>query len=229
MQLFGLFTRVDFWIYVMMAVLFITGLIYCIFPVRRNQSVLNRARLELVVKRSDGTYVYDYPEFLNCRSLNECWARFISNLNEMRESNGVCEISDFINSQTVIHIPGHSAYGEMLPGLLTTLGILGSFYGIVQGLSGLDLSTTETMNSSILVLISGMKTAFNTSIVGALLAVIFQLLRRFTISGAEHSMRAFVRACRSEITAQLTFDAAVMKTLNAILDELKAGKTSGRT
>ena len=128
---------------------------------------------------------------------------------------------DFINPQTAIHEPGHSAFGEMIPGFLTTLGIVGSFYGIVRGLSTLDLSTTETMSLSIAVLISGMRTAFNTSIVGAILALIFQILRRITIGNAERTLKTFVRACQTEIMAMMTSDAALMQTLHAILAELR--------
>ena len=139
----------------------------------------------------------------------------------MRKNNSVCEVYDFINPQSAIHGPGHSAYGSMIPGLLTTLGIVGSFYGIVKGLSTLDLSTTESMSLSIGILISGMRTAFNTSIVGAILALIFQILRRIIIGSAERTLRAFISKCQTEMMSMLTPDATLMQTLHAILAELR--------
>ena len=217
----NLIKRVDFWIYVVMAVIFILGLVKCIFPVRRIQRSLRRSRARLTARRSDGSYEYFNPEFLGCKKVNDCWARFLSNLELMKKNNSACEVEDFINAQTMIYEPGHAPFGQMIPGVLTTLGIVGSFYGIVTGLSTLDLSTTETMSQSISVLISGMRTAFNTSIVGAVLALVFQLIRRVTVGSAEQSLRIFIKSCQTEITAMLTPEATLMQTLYAILAELR--------
>jgi hypothetical protein len=185
------------------------------------QSALGKASKELGTRRPDGSYLYSSPDFLKCDALNEHWKRFLSNLELMRKNNATCEVYDFINPSTAIHEPGHSAYGEMIPGMLTTLGIVGSFYGIVRGLSTLDLTTTETMSQSIATLIAGMRTAFNTSIVGALLALAFQILRRITINSAEHTLKIFINNCQSDIMAMLTPDASLMQTLHAILAELR--------
>ena len=214
-------TRVDSWIYFTMAVIFITGVLICLIPIKRIEKCLGKAEKMLGERRTDGSYLYNSPDFLKCRALNGCWRRFLSNLELMRKNNGVCEVYDFINPQTAIHSPGHSAYGAMVPGLLTTLGIVGSFYGIVKGLSTLDLSTTESMSLSIGVLISGMRTAFNTSIVGAVLALIFQVLRRITIGSAEKALKSFISKCQMEILSMLTPDATLMQTLHAILAELR--------
>ena len=217
----SLFMRVDFWIYFVMTVIFFTGILLCLITVKKIQTALKKAERRLGERRADGSYFYNSPDFLNCKSLDECWKRFLSNLDLMRKNNGACEVYDFINPQSVIHGPGHSAYGAMIPGLLTTLGIVGSFYGIVKGLSTLDLSTTESMSLSIEILISGMKTAFNTSIVGAILALIFQILRRAVIGSAEKTLRIFIGKCQTEIMAMLTPDATFMQTLHAILSELR--------
>ncbi|MDO4634065.1 MAG: MotA/TolQ/ExbB proton channel family protein [Eubacteriales bacterium] len=213
--------RVDFWIYVTMGIIFTSGLFLCIFPILRNREALEDARKALGIRGADGRYHYMSEDFLRRKSLNPVWKRFLSNLELMKKNNAACEIYDFINPQTMIHEPGHSAFGEMVPGMLTTLGIIGSFYGIVRGLSSLDLSTTETMSFSIAVLISGMRTAFNTSIVGAVLALVFQLIRRMTIRHAESTLRKFIDDCRTEIMQQLTPDATMMQTLHAILTELR--------
>lgn len=216
-----LFLRIDFWIYLTMGVIFLSGVLLCLLPVRKTQRALAKAEKKLGDRRPDGSYFYASPEFLRGTVLEDCWRRFLSNLELMRKNNAVCEVYDFINPQTAIHGPGHSSYGEMIPGILTTLGIIGSFYGIVKGLSTLDLSTTETMSLSIATLISGMRTAFNTSIVGAVLALIFQLLRRMVVGSAERTLKLFVGACQNEIMSLLTPDATLIQTLHAILAELR--------
>lgn len=214
--------RVEFWIYAAMACIFVSGVLLCVLPVLRVRRALRRGCAALSKRRTDGSYLYDHPDFLHCKALDAYWARFVSNLRTLRRSNGACEVGDFINHRTAIQEPGHAAYGDMIPGVLTTLGILGSFYGIVRGLSTLDLATSESMSQSIVVLISGMRTAFNTSIAGAVLAISFQLLRRLTIGRAERTLRAFVSGCQTQTAELLTPDATAMQTLHAILDELRA-------
>lgn len=66
----------------------------------------------------------------------------------------------------------HHAFSQYTPTLLTTLGILGTFFGIVAGLLGFDVGDID---GSISALLEGMKTAFTTSLVGMLLAVTYKV------------------------------------------------------
>lgn len=210
------------WIYVTMAVIFLLGVWLCIRPMMQVGRALKRAEKKIGSRRTDGSHIYDIPNFLNCKWLNHSWACFLANLDAMKKSNGSCSVSDYINPRTAIQEPGHGAFGGMIPGVLTTLGILGSFYGIVQGLSMLDLTSSETMGASIAVLIGGMRTAFNTSIVGAVLALVFQLWRRLVSELTGRSLSRFVQTCDSQICASLSGEAAMSRTMHAILTELRA-------
>ncbi|MCV6614928.1 MAG: MotA/TolQ/ExbB proton channel family protein [Cellvibrionaceae bacterium] len=66
--------------------------------------------------------------------------------------------------------PGFVQY---TPTLLTSLGILGTFCGIVAGLLGFDIGNID---GSIDKLLMGMKTAFTTSLVGMGLSILFKML-----------------------------------------------------
>lgn len=59
---------------------------------------------------------------------------------------------------------------DSIPAIFTTLGILGTFAGIYQGLYEFDV---ENITESIPTLLEGLKTAFITSIVGIVLSIIF--------------------------------------------------------
>lgn len=67
----------------------------------------------------------------------------------------------------------HHAFTQYAPTLLTTLGILGTFFGIVAGLLAFDV---ESIDDSIGGLLNGMKTAFLTSLVGMLLSILYKVL-----------------------------------------------------
>lgn len=64
-------------------------------------------------------------------------------------------------------------FTQYTPTLLTTLGILGTFFGIVAGLLAFDVSDID---GSIEGLLSGMKTAFITSLVGMFLSIVYKVL-----------------------------------------------------
>lgn len=58
---------------------------------------------------------------------------------------------------------------EQIPSLLSTLGVLGTFYGITEGLVGFDSSD---LNTSIPLLLNGLKTAFFTSLAGMISSLV---------------------------------------------------------
>ncbi len=64
-------------------------------------------------------------------------------------------------------------YIENAPNLMTSMGIIGTFTGIVIGLVAFDVNQID---SSIPELLAGLKTAFVTSLVGMIAAVIFKAL-----------------------------------------------------
>jgi len=65
---------------------------------------------------------------------------------------------------------------KAMPATYTGLGILGTFMGFSAGLSGFDTTSTQTMQDSIRSLLAGINTAFNTSIVGVALSIIFNFI-----------------------------------------------------
>ena len=67
----------------------------------------------------------------------------------------------------------HAGFTNYTPTLLTSIGILGTFTGIIIGL--LDFDTTN-IDSSIGPLLNGLKTAFITSLAGMLLSIIYKAI-----------------------------------------------------
>ena len=67
----------------------------------------------------------------------------------------------------------HHSFTNYTPTLLTSLGILGTFTGIISGL--LDFNTTD-INNSVGPLLEGLKTAFITSLAGMLLSIIYKVV-----------------------------------------------------
>ncbi|KJS34414.1 MAG: hypothetical protein VR70_17760 [Rhodospirillaceae bacterium BRH_c57] len=72
--------------------------------------------------------------------------------------------------------PRSGALGRMAPGVLTSLGVLGTFAGIFVGLMEFDVSAIDR---SVPLLLEGMKLAFLTSLVGISTAILFKVLQPF--------------------------------------------------
>lgn len=86
----------------------------------------------------------------------------------------------------------HARFVQHAPNLMTSLGILGTFVGIVIGLLGFDVTSIDT---SIRQLLEGMKTAFITSLAGMLSSIIFKSLANWKFAAKRE-----VSAAPEEVT-----------------------------
>ena len=67
---------------------------------------------------------------------------------------------------------------EVIPNVFVTLGLLGTFMGIAYGLSKFS-TDPDAIKSSIKILLDGLKSALNTSIVGICLSLIFSIIVKY--------------------------------------------------
>ena len=103
------------------------------------------------------------------------------------------DISDFYNSDYLDEI-GSTGICDLISGTMTGLGILGTFLGLVLGISGFDTTTTDAITSSISGLLGGMGTAFFTSIAGVLLSLSFSYIHKIEYNRANKGLEDFVTA-----------------------------------
>lgn len=89
------------------------------------------------------------------------------------------------------------------PTLMTSLGILGTFIGIVIGLMYFD---TDDIDGSIPALLEGLKTAFITSVLGLIAAISFNIFNTLFLTGiaAKRNAKAAAQASDSEVKEDIT-------------------------
>lgn len=109
----------------------------------------------------------------------------------LRKTNSPCDIGDYIGEYEINNYT-HRRLVEMVPDILTSLGILGTFVGLVWGLRGFDPVSYEAMASSITSLVDGIKVAFITSIYGITLSMAFSYWLRGALSGVSESLDNFL-------------------------------------
>ncbi len=178
-------------VYGMTALIFIFGVVKCIYPVYRNSTLLNRAVAKL--ERTSGSKkkpVWQEPRFLG-RALRPDWQRFLLNADQLDLRGLPCNTEEYINEDSVVYKPGHAQVAEVLPSLLTSLGILGTFIGMMEGLTNMNFADSSTTISSIPTLLDGMRFAFATSVVGITCSIVFNVVYHVVKGRAFKSLDAF--------------------------------------
>ncbi len=87
-----------------------------------------------------------------------------------RKSAAGCNITDFLNFDQLTENLS-VRFCQILPGLMTAMGILGTFLGLAIGLTNFDFSSSQSLGESIQIFISGINIAFYTSIYGIVISI----------------------------------------------------------
>lgn len=181
-------------VYAAIAIVTLIGFCKCIYPQFRNAGLLNRAVVKLEKSTAKGERpLWRETRFLG-RSMRNEWQQFLLNAAQLDLRGMPCDIREYVNEETVIEKPGHSQLAELIPGLLTSLGILGTFMGLMQGLTSVDFTNAEGTIQSIPQLLSGMKFAFATSVAGIACSLVFNMLNRIAYGRAVSALDNFEEA-----------------------------------
>lgn len=177
-----------------MTVLYLAGMLGGMFRVEGIGQALHRGKEELTgifktpgkVKNESLVYlkgIFDH-KYLDGR-LDD----FVDGMNQAKE--GIGEIEDYINEDDIdLHV--HKRILEMIPDIFTSLGILGTFIGLVWGLKNFEPSSYETMTNSVSSLVAGIKVAFLTSIYGIAFAIIYTSGMKSVFSDMNEKLQPFL-------------------------------------
>ena len=140
----------------------------------------------------------------DCNSeLTEVWQEFQNSLitrqpNENQEKivYKTDEAAFFFSEDRLLGQYMNLRFWNSVPALLVGLGILGTFVGLVWGLlpfSNIDFQQTENIRSAIQALLSGVSTAFVTSVWGMLLSLLFNWIEKSCIGWISRKIAALQR------------------------------------
>lgn len=182
-------------VYAAIGIVTLIGVCKCLLPLYGVTHALRRAikRLQDEAGQNRELPVWQENRFMG-RRLKGCWMRFLQNAEQLDRRGLPCNVEDYINDDTVTHGPGNATLAELIPSLLTSLGILGTFMGMTAGLAGLDTTSTEQMMTGINTLLSGMQFAFGTSVAGVSCSLVFNMLNRIAQGSSYRAIDDFVSA-----------------------------------
>lgn len=123
------------------------------------------------------------------RYLDDKMQAFTDTISQSQE--GIGDIEEYLNEEDVDeHI--HKRLLEMVTDIFTSLGILGTFVGLVWGLKNFEPSNYEAMTTSVASLVDGIKVAFLTSIYGIAMSIVYSCGMKSEYSSLTSNLQSFL-------------------------------------
>lgn len=144
-----------------------------------------------------------------------------------KSSDGMdCDVEDYIFESELLESCNYNVCTQVA-GILTALGILGTFLGLVLGLRSFDFSNADQMTSSVEALVGGLNVAFYTSIYGVTLSILYNIIFRRITTGLTQELNHFYDAFNSALepvsqkamAERMDSRQAENKDIKALLDE----------
>jgi len=133
-------------------------------------------------------------EIMTSPKLRHCWAEFAESLHPQTSPDefgqervvrwrSTVPAEVFFNVETLIAVELRTEYFKHQPGILTGIGIIGTFAGLLRGLSNFSVSSDpETVRASLDTLIHGVIEAFYVSASAITLAMITTFLEKLIVT-----------------------------------------------
>ncbi len=187
--------------YAFLAIMFVLVVVFNRLGIHRLQILTDDLETaETVLGKLSGLYTLPSRTGVKFRinSVDEDWKRFAK---DWESSSGMdCGLEEYINEQELLEVT-HAGLCSMVPGFLTSLGILGTFVGLVTGLGGINFADYDVMTKSVEGLVGGLYVAFYTSIYGISLSIVYNFAFRYFSSGLSMRLERFYDAFHEKFQA----------------------------
>lgn len=116
-----------------------------------------------------------------------------------------CDIEDYIGCDLIDAVI-HRDRLNQVAGVMTGLGILGTFIGLSLGLQSFNTGSTAEITNSIEPLMDGIKVAFHTSVYGMIFSLVFNFVYKRILDDAESAVRDFLSAYKKYVMPDTATD-----------------------
>ena len=158
-------------------------------------------------------YVQNKDEIFHDRRLLKQFKDYKLELDRISENGNSfykCDIEDYIGYDLIDTVI-HNNMLSQVPGVMTGLGILGTFIGLSLGLQNFNTGTTAEITGSIEPLMNGIKVAFHTSIYGMIFSLVFNYVYKKRLDDAENSLNYFLRNFKKYVLPDTEKESANMQ------------------
>ncbi len=225
--------------------LIIIGILFIISSVSFGR--LNRAtydledamiRLQKEYKEADGKNLWgnyrDNTKVFEEGELQDAFNKYRLRVKSAKTRRGAassCDLGEYINEDLIDRI-GMNFFNSGVPGMLTGLGILGTFLGLSMGLGAFSGDDIFAISDNVGFLLSGMKVAFHTSVYGIFFSLVFSIAYRSIMSDAYETLNDFLDVFRQtaqpialkedeNLATMLVYQAGMANSLKQMLEMMK--------
>ena len=134
----------------------------------------------------------DVANILRGKPFKHLWDEYSDTLHELRKaSNGPVVLTEvratvpaemFFTREVLVDSRLFDDFTRHLPGVLTGLGIIGTFAGLLEGLSRFDATTSATAVAGLKPLLNGVAHAFTASAIAIACAMVVVFISRLTLA-----------------------------------------------
>ncbi|MEZ4460835.1 MAG: hypothetical protein R3E66_14115, partial [bacterium] len=144
------------------------------------------------------------------------------------DGDQICKDIEGVGADDVLDaLPYHRVWLEQTPPALTALGILGTFIGLWYGVKDIDLTAdSNALQTSIGDLVSGLGTAFISSIIGIVCSLLTLFVSRAQLTILDSVTLSLVRLFQRQV---FTVEMLIATTLRNILEVQEEQSSSIRT
>ncbi|MGK5090432.1 anti-phage ZorAB system protein ZorA [Deltaproteobacteria bacterium TL4] len=131
------------------------------------------------------------------RTLKHLWSEYKETLHTQKDGRIRSTVSaeNFFNTQVLVDIPLHTEFFRHLPGILTGIGIIGTFWGLIEGLNGFQPGgEPEAVRASLQALLNGVRVAFVASGIAIFVAMLITLFEKILLAGCYRAVGDLVQA-----------------------------------
>ena len=233
-------------------------------PGKKVSSELKLAIAKLRESKAQGNYT-DLDSLrektMTSARLKFCWDEYSDTLHAQKkaDSQGVLQVNryratalanSFFTEQIVISTPLKAEFFKHLPGILTGIGIIGTFLGLILGLFAFDISKdAEKVRDSLRNLLSSVGNAFIVSLAAIFLAMLLTWLEKkminrlyteldelcglidslFEAGAGEEYLQRLVDAAETSATQAMQMKESIVTDLKQVLTELTNQQISAMT
>ena len=146
--------------------------------------------------------------------------------------------ANFFTEQSLVDSPLQTHFFAHIPGILTGVGIIGTFTGLISGLIGFDVSNPAQVQSELSQLVQTVGHAFLVSALAITLAMVFTWLEKSLLTGRyqqveqlqQHLDTLFTPHAGAQHLDRLTLAAEMQASLlHKILQQLRSDPTASRS
>lgn len=212
---------------VFMCLIVLLGVVFGMLPCMSFHQDFKTARKSL--RRIGGTTSNDHwmvlqqsEKLFHYPALAQLYKDYMEKANLQYQQNEVISDIESVINEDAMGLCCWQGACLQIPGTLTGLGLLGTFVGLIIGISNIGFSSVDAALNSVEVLLGGIEVAFYTSVAGVILSILYNLMNKMMWNVSVREMELFIHDFHVNImpSSEEQMRSFQSKSVKAILEKL---------